>query len=135
VDAVEYTALGSGGLAAMAVLESHWKQQNYTLQQATELAIRAVKAGIDHDLGSGSQVDICVIGPESTANYTRCVVGEQVLEPPVVQDNIEHLWSAGGVNGFGNIPGYVRSKRVLQESRERLEQETIEKWRDILHSD
>jgi 20S proteasome subunit beta 2 len=136
VDAVEYTALGSGGLAAMAVLESHWNtQQNCTLQQATELAIRAVKAGIDHDLGSGSQVDLCVIGPDGTANYTRCVVGEQVLEPPVVQEKIDYLWSAGGVNGFGNIPCYVRSKRVLQESRERLEQETIEKWREILHSD
>jgi len=86
MDVVSYTALGSGGLAAMGVLESHYNSSSkkssngtMTIDEAIVLATEAVKAGIDHDMGSGSQVDICVIGPAGVAMYTRRIVPEDTL--------------------------------------------------------
>ncbi len=76
MDVVNYSALGSGGLAAMGVLESnypkvqcwggggregkHSKRIEITVEEGIKLAIDAVRAGIEHDLGSGSQFDVCV---------------------------------------------------------------------------
>lgn len=51
---------GSGSLAAMAVLETHYKD-DMTREEAIKLCTAAIEAGIYHDLGSGSNVDICVI--------------------------------------------------------------------------
>ncbi len=55
IDRVPYTALGSGGLAAMGVLESRY-QPEISLEEAINLVQDAVHAGIKNDLGSGSQV-------------------------------------------------------------------------------
>ena len=156
MDVVSYTALGSGGLAAMGVLESSYttttrqqKQQNWTVDDAVALAVQAVQAGIDHDLGSGSQVDICIIGPDGRANYTRCYVPEETLPPIVVSDPNattatttttaarttdagSRVVEAGGVNGFGNLPYAIRSKRILRTNRERREQEVQDRWKDII---
>ena len=70
--------MGSGSLAAMAVFESSYKD-NLTVtwfasgmagvltlsalqeEEAKELVKNAIKAGIFNDLGSGSNVDLCVI--------------------------------------------------------------------------
>jgi len=148
MDVVSYTALGSGGLAAMGVLESRFSnynssmaQHNMTMDEAVALALEAVKAGIDHDMGSGSQVDLCVIGPDGAANFTRCVVPEDALHPLSVEDGktVTTAAKAGtpvveahGVNGFGNLPYAIRSKRVIQESREQQERNLQEQWDDIL---
>jgi 20S proteasome subunit beta 2 len=51
---------GSGCLAAMAILESGYKD-DMTKDEAVKLCIAAIEAGIYHDLGSGSNVDVCVI--------------------------------------------------------------------------
>ena len=51
---------GSGSLAAMAVLETEFKE-NMTKEEAMTLVVKAIEAGIYHDLGSGSNVDVCVI--------------------------------------------------------------------------
>ena len=55
MDVVPFTALGSGGLAAMGVLEACFKV-DMTLEEGIELVKSAVVAGIKNDLGSGSQV-------------------------------------------------------------------------------
>lgn len=52
--------MGSGSLAAMAVFESRW-HMGLTRQDAINLVIDAIRAGIFNDLGSGSNVDVCVI--------------------------------------------------------------------------
>ena len=52
--------MGSGSLAAMAVMESQFKE-DMTEDEAKQLCINAIEAGVYHDLGSGSNVDICVI--------------------------------------------------------------------------
>ena len=63
---VNYAALGSGSLDAIAIIESeleYYKKNNITISinNATNIVRNAVRAGILNDMGSGSHVDICVI--------------------------------------------------------------------------
>lgn len=76
--------MGSGSLAAMAVFESGWRPNlevrgllstgwnscyltRSQRDQALKLVVAAISAGIFNDLGSGSNVDACVI----TATHTE----------------------------------------------------------------
>lgn len=68
---LDFTSLGSGSLAAIAVIESRFKK-NMDKEQAMALGVDAIKAGILNDLYSGSNVDVCVIdyeGVECHRNY------------------------------------------------------------------
>ncbi|KAJ7484614.1 20S proteasome subunit [Mycena latifolia] len=65
-DKLPYVTMGSGSLAAMAVFESGWKP-NMTRADALQLVKDAISAGIFNDLGSGSNVDACII----TAAHTE----------------------------------------------------------------
>lgn len=60
VDKLQYVTMGSGSLAAMAVFEAGFKS-DMDLEQAKNLVKDAICAGIFHDLGSGSNVDMTVI--------------------------------------------------------------------------
>lgn len=62
-DKLPYVTMGSGSLAAMSVFETMWKPK-MTKDEAVELTSEAIKAGIFNDLGSGSNVDVCII-PEN----------------------------------------------------------------------
>jgi len=64
-DKLPYVTMGSGSLAAMAVFEAQWKP-NMTREEALSLVNAAVSAGIFNDLGSGSNVDACVITATKT---------------------------------------------------------------------
>lgn len=55
-----YHTTGSGSLAAMAILETNFKE-NMTKEEAIKLVVAAIEAGIYHDLGSGSNVDVTII--------------------------------------------------------------------------
>ncbi|KAJ9586933.1 hypothetical protein L9F63_019477 [Diploptera punctata] len=59
-DKLPYTTMGSGSLAAMAVFESQWKP-DMEEEEGKMLVRNAIAAGIFNDLGSGSNVDVCVI--------------------------------------------------------------------------
>ncbi|KAF5273592.1 hypothetical protein FQR65_LT04590 [Abscondita terminalis] len=59
-DKLPYATMGSGSLAAMAVFESRWKP-DLTEEEGKQLVRDAIAAGIFNDLGSGSNVDLCVI--------------------------------------------------------------------------
>jgi len=65
-DKLPYVTMGSGSLAAMAVFESGWKA-NMSRDAALQLVKDAISAGIFNDLGSGSNVDACII----TASHTE----------------------------------------------------------------
>ncbi|EDR09720.1 20S proteasome subunit [Laccaria bicolor S238N-H82] len=65
-DKLPYVTMGSGSLAAMAVFESGWKP-NMEREDALNLVKLAIAAGIFNDLGSGSNIDACII----TANNTE----------------------------------------------------------------
>ncbi|KAK5854725.1 hypothetical protein PBY51_004897 [Eleginops maclovinus] len=60
VNKVPYVAMGSGDLAALGILEDSYKQ-DMELDAAKELVRVAIHAGIMSDLGSGNNIDICVI--------------------------------------------------------------------------
>ena len=74
-DKLPYVTMGSGSLAAMAIFESAYKE-NMTRKEAIELVARAIRSGVFNDLGSGSNVDVCVItksGTETLRNYEKPV--------------------------------------------------------------
>merc|ERR1712096_261695 len=62
-DMLPFTTMGSGSLAAMAILESEYKP-DMTIEEGTALVSKAIRAGIFNDLGSGGNVDVCVIQKE-----------------------------------------------------------------------
>jgi 20S proteasome subunit beta 2 len=69
VDKLPFVAMGSGSLAAMSVLESQWRPL-MTKEQAMALVQAGIEAGIYNDLGSGSNVDLCII-EKSGVDYRR----------------------------------------------------------------
>lgn len=69
-DKLPYVTMGSGSLAAMAIFETKW-QKNLTREEAVALCAEAIEAGIFNDLGSGSNVDVCVIVNDKVFQYTR----------------------------------------------------------------
>ncbi|KAJ1662813.1 proteasome core particle subunit beta 2 [Coemansia sp. RSA 1813] len=59
-DKLPYVTMGSGSLAAMSIFESRWRP-GLSREEGIELVKDAIEAGIFNDLGSGSNVDVCVI--------------------------------------------------------------------------
>jgi 20S proteasome subunit beta 2 len=124
IDIVPYTALGSGGLAAMGILEAGY-HQDLSVEEGLALVKEAVLAGIRNDLGSGSQVDICVI-EKHKVTYTRGAVSEDTLvlsdrERLIDEDaHKRHIKvdcaQIGGVNGFGALPYEIKSRKTLMTS-------------------
>ncbi|XP_070614957.1 proteasome subunit beta type-7 [Erythrolamprus reginae] len=68
-DKLPYVTMGSGSLAAMAVFEDKFKP-DMEEEEAKELVRDAIAAGIFNDLGSGSNIDICVIN-KSKLDFLR----------------------------------------------------------------
>lgn len=69
-DKLPYVTMGSGSLAAMSVFESTWKK-NLTKDEAVKICSEAIMAGIFNDLGSGSNVDVCVIEKDKPTQLLR----------------------------------------------------------------
>ncbi|KAI5306302.1 proteasome core particle subunit beta 2 [Ascosphaera pollenicola] len=69
-DKLPYVTMGSGSLAAMSVFETMWKP-NLNKDQAIELCSEAILAGIFNDLGSGSNVDVCVMEKNKPTKLMR----------------------------------------------------------------
>jgi 20S proteasome subunit beta 2 len=138
-----FTALGSGGLAAMGVLENGYASIN-TVEDGIALCQRAIVAGIKNDLGSGSQVDVCVVYPNGTSKLQRCVVPEETLQDEFRSSSSKNITAAAlskakeatmpsiGVNGFGNLPFAIESKKIRLVSVEESEEERLAKWNSIL---
>ena len=59
-DSLPFATMGSGSLNAMAVFEADYRE-GMEEEEAVKLVARAIRAGIFNDLGSGSNVDVCVI--------------------------------------------------------------------------
>lgn len=75
VDRLPYATMGSGSLAAMAILE-HGYRDDLEEKDAIELVAQAIQSGIFNDLGSGSNVDVTVIrrgasGKDNEVKYLR----------------------------------------------------------------
>ena len=108
-----YHTTGSGSLAAMAILETNYKE-DLTQEEAVKLVVAAIEAGIYHDLGSGSCVDVCLIKKgkvEYLRNYKK--------------DNFKI---------FSKPDGYkFRKDRVvvLEESRHKIQEEKGDEPMDL----
>ncbi|KAK6930929.1 Proteasome, subunit alpha/beta [Dillenia turbinata] len=59
-DTLPFATMGSGSLAAMTVFESKYRE-GLTRDEGIQLVTEAICSGIFNDLGSGSNVDVCVI--------------------------------------------------------------------------
>lgn len=99
------------------------------LDDAIQLVTRAIRSGIQNDLGSGSNVDLCIIKPDGTSQYKRHVIPEdELVLPPKASSSSEtgkenvdkdekesgSIDDELGVNGFGNLPFAISSRRVLR---------------------
>ena len=94
-----YVTMGSGSLAAMAVFETGWKKdmtvcvfsikfpsssatRPYSIcpqrEEALTLVTAAISAGIFNDLGSGSNVDACVITKDGGCYYFPACIRPQI---------------------------------------------------------
>jgi 20S proteasome subunit beta 2 len=62
-DRIPFATMGSGSIAAMAVLESSYRD-GLSEEEAIKVVTDAITAGILNDPYSGSHVDICVITPQ-----------------------------------------------------------------------
>ncbi|EEQ87622.1 proteasome core particle subunit beta 2 [Blastomyces dermatitidis] len=69
-DKLPYVTMGSGSLAAMSVFETMWRP-SLNRDDAVKLCSEAIKAGIFNDLGSGSNVDVCVIYQDKPTQLLR----------------------------------------------------------------
>lgn len=69
-DKIPYTAMGSGMLAATAVLENGWRPA-MAEEEAKKLVRDAIAAGIVNDMGSGSNVDLAIIKPNDDCKILR----------------------------------------------------------------
>ncbi|XP_069604569.1 proteasome subunit beta type-7 [Ranitomeya imitator] len=68
-DKLPYVTMGSGSLAAMAVFEDRYKP-DLEEEDAKQLVRDAIASGIFNDLGSGSNIDLCVI-TKNKVDYIR----------------------------------------------------------------
>merc|ERR1712194_187713 len=62
-DCLPFTTMGSGSLAAMAILGSEYRE-DMTIEEGKSLVQKAIRASIFNDLVSGGNVDVCVIQKE-----------------------------------------------------------------------
>ena len=130
LDRIPYTALGSGSLAAMAVLESRYEEE-ISEEEAIVLVKDAVYSGIGNDLGSGSQIDLCIIKKDSVT-YRRGIEREEELPHQHIQGLESRLVQGEenereGVNGFGSLPYKVKSTRIIRVSEDK-EQRDYTEW-------
>lgn len=84
---LNYTTMGSGSLAAMSIFESSWKE-DMDEAEAVKLVQRAIGAGIFNDLGSGSNVDVCIIRKDQSVDYRRNDVMPNEIKP--IRDLVQH---------------------------------------------
>ncbi|XP_074654775.1 proteasome subunit beta type-7-like [Tubulanus polymorphus] len=87
-DTLPYVTMGSGSLAAMSVFEARYKI-DMERDEAMKLVRDAIAAGIFNDLGSGSNIDLCVI----------------------TKDKVEYLRTYDEANKKGVRAGSYRYKR------------------------
>jgi len=76
-----FCTMGSGSLAAMSVFESQYKE-DMDEKEAMQMVDNAIQAGIFNDLGSGSNVDLCIIRNDGTTEMIRNYHKQQLNKRP-----------------------------------------------------
>jgi len=116
-DRLPYATMGSGSLAAMSVFESRWKP-DMTEEDGMKLVRDAIAAGIFNDLGSGSNVDLCIIRKNS-CNYLR----NYELANKKGERKLDYTYKRGatGVLAVKNIPFDVVAEIATTSGVERMD--------------
>jgi 20S proteasome subunit beta 2 len=83
-DKLPFVTMGSGSLAAMGVFEAGFKL-DMEKEEAVQLVVDAISAGIFEDLGSGSNVDVCVIEKGSVDMRRNFVMPNKRIIVPKLQ--------------------------------------------------
>ncbi|KAK3620964.1 proteasome core particle subunit beta 2 [Elasticomyces elasticus] len=114
-DKLPYVTMGSGSLAAMSVFETQWTHA-MSREDAVKLCAEAIQAGIFNDLGSGSNVDVCVITPEKTMlmrNYITPNVREKKMRDYKFQRGTT-AWLDEKIIKRGELGKYVTVEEVKE---------------------
>jgi len=105
-----YATMGSGGYIAMSIFESRWKP-DMEEHEAKELVADAITAGIVNDLGSGSNVDLCVIKKNfSEKIYAYRKVGVSGIK--VLDYNVRHGTTGNDLKAIKKFDVDIIEERV-----------------------
>lgn len=110
-DNLPYITMGSGSLAAMAVFEARYRP-DLTEEEGKKLVRDAIAAGVFNDLGSGSNIDLCVIKKDKV-DYLRPY--EVANNRGVKQGNYKYPIGTTAVLKSTRIPIEVVSTTVQRE--------------------
>ncbi|KAL3758256.1 hypothetical protein ACHAWU_004894 [Discostella pseudostelligera] len=107
-----YTTMGSGSLAAMAIFEADYRD-DLSEDEAVGLVRRAILAGIFNDLGSGSNVDTCIIRTDGSVSMGRNDIMPNEVGPLRAQVKRSEVMNIGK----GTTPilksSFVKSKMMM----------------------
>jgi 20S proteasome subunit beta 2 len=109
-DVLPYVTMGSGSLAAMAVFEARYRP-NMSGQDAIALISDAIRAGILNDLGSGSNIDLCIITKDKVAT----VLGAERIARPDGPRTHTFVYKKGTTNVIDKVVKPVQSLRLGTE--------------------
>lgn len=106
-----YVTMGSGSMAAMAVFESRFKT-DMSEEEGKKLVRDAIAAGVFNDLGSGSNIDLCIIRKDKV-DYLRNY--EIANDRGVRQGNYKYPIGSTKVLKMTRIPIEVVSTTVQRD--------------------
>ncbi|XP_017730279.1 PREDICTED: proteasome subunit beta type-7 isoform X2 [Rhinopithecus bieti] len=92
-DKLPYVTMGSGSLAAMAVFEDKFRP-DMEEEEAKKLVSEAIAAGIFNDLGSGSNIDLCVIS-KSKLDFLRPYTVPNKKGTRECSSSASYFWDVG----------------------------------------
>lgn len=110
-DSLPFATMGSGSLAAMAIFESKYKY-GLSREEGIKLVAEAICSGIFNDLGSGSNVDICVITKGKT-DYLR---NHQLPNPRTYISKRGYLFTKGYTVVLSSNVSTLKAKAEVTET-------------------
>ncbi|MQM10949.1 hypothetical protein Taro_043846 [Colocasia esculenta] len=124
-DTLPYATMGSGSLAAMAVFESKYRE-GLTKDEGIKLVCEAICSGIFNDLGSGSNVDVCVI----TKGHVEYLRNYQLPNPRTYISSRGYSFSKGQTEVLSTKITPLKQKAVAAEG-DLMEEELLHRSREI----
>ena len=131
---IPFVALGSGSLPAMSVLES---SSSFTEDSTMEeIAIRAVRAGMENDLASGNSIHLLTMKLDDSHNNNQPKISLKHIvfeadtpkqistntEQEIISSNHHNSNTRLGVNGFGSLSTpMIRQKRMIIQAKEAVQ--------------
>jgi 20S proteasome subunit beta 2 len=119
-DNAPYLAMGSGSIAAMSVLETHFRP-DMTAEEAVKLIRDAINAGVTNDLFSGSNIDICII----TSDGSQVIRPYEQNQPDVLKKENNYLFPRGKTTVLNQTVRKVDYQVVSHEIK-KVQEEAME---------